>query len=275
MAGGLTEAMETAVKEPHAPRLLLYCINYAPEMLGVGRYAGELGAYLASQGVELEVVTTPPHYPGWRVPKPFRNRYSVETRDGLRVTRCPIFLREEMSGLARLLVALSFAVSTAPIVVWRAVLQRPRTLLATEPSLLSAPAALLAARLCGARAVLHVQDLEVQAAFAVGHLKGGLALSLARSVERFLLRRFDLVITISEQMQAALQEGGVKPERLRLIRNWVDLASIYPKPGPNPVREEVGAQDDERIVLYSGNLGRKQALEEVLDPRRLPWTTVV
>ncbi len=268
--------MVASAKGLHAPRLLLYCVNYAPELLGVGRYAGELGAYLASQGVELEVVTTPPHYPGWRILRPYRNRYTLETHDRVRVTRCPIFLREEMSGLARLLVAVSFAVSTAPVVVWRAVLQRPQTLLATEPSLSSAPAALLAARLSGARAVLHVQDLEVEAAFAVGHLKGGLALSLARSMERFLLKRFDLVVTISEQMQAALQDGGVKPERLRLLRNWVDLTSIYPKPGPNPVREEIGAKDDERIVLYSGNIGRKQALEEVLaaaaitvDDRRL------
>ncbi len=251
------------------PRLLLYCINYAPEMLGVGRYAGELGAHLLSHGAELEVVTTPPHYPGWRVLAPYTNRYTVEKRDRLRVTRCPIFLRERLSGLARLLVAVSFAASTAPIVLWRALRQRPQVLLATEPSLLSAPAALLAARLCGARAVLHVQDLEVEAAFAVGHLKGELALRLARKTERFLLRRFDLVITISERMQAALREGGVAPERLRLIRNWVDLVSIYQKRGPNPFREEMGVGESAYVVLYAGNVGRKQALDQLIEAAAL------
>lgn len=248
-----------------APRLLLYCINYAPEMLGVGRYAGELGAYLASSGVKLEVVTTPPHYPGWRVRAPYRNRYGVEMRDGVRVTRCPIFLRERMSGTARVLVAVSFAVSTAPLVVWRALRQRPHTILATEPSLLSAPAALFAARLCGARAILHVQDLEVDAAFAVGHLRGGLALRLARGAERFLLKRFDRVVTISERMREALCKGGIAPERLHLARNWVDCATIYPKDDANPVREEIGAAEGERVVLYAGNIGRKQALDQLVD----------
>ena len=238
-------------------------------MLGVGRYAGELGAYLAAQGVALEVVTTPPHYPGWRVPEPFRNRYAVEMQGDVRVTRCPILLREKMSGLARLLVAASFAATTAPVVLWRALRQRPDAVIATEPSLLSAPAALSAARLSGARAVLHVQDLEVEAAFAVGHLNGIVALKLARSFERWVLKRFDLVVTISERMQSALREGGVAPERLRLVRNWVDLASIYPKPGPNAFRAEIGAGDDDRVVLYAGNIGRKQALDQVIEAAAL------
>lgn len=252
-----------------APRILVYCINYAPEMLGVGRYAGELGSYLTTQGVHLEVVTTPPHYPGWRVSAPYANRYAVERNGCVRVTRCPIFLRKRMSGFARLLVAASFAASTAPVVLWRALRQRPETLLATEPSLISAPAALLGARLCGARAILHVQDLEVEAAFAVGHLKGGLALNLARLIERFLLKRFDLVVTISEQMKAALQDSGVAPERLRLIRNWVDLSCIYPQRGLSQLREEIAMDEGVRIVLYAGNIGRKQALDQMVDAAAL------
>ena len=253
-----------AIKGARRPRLLIYCINYAPEMLGVGRYAGELGTYLAREGVALEVVTTPPHYPGWRVPAPYRNRYGVERLGGFRITRCPIFLGERMSGLARLMVAVSFAASTAPVVIWRSLTQRPQTLMATEPSLLSAPAALLAARLCGARAVLHVQDLEVEAAFAVGHLKGGAMLAFARGIERFLLKRFDLVVTISERMREALQAGGVDPARLQVVRNWVDLQSIYAKVGPNLIREELGLTDADRVILYAGNIGKKQALDQVL-----------
>ena len=261
--------MPAAGQPSSARRLLVYCINYAPEMLGVGRYAGELATYLAAHGSELEVVTTPPHYPGWRVPAPYKNRYVVERASFVRITRCPIFLRERMSGLARLLVAVSFAASTAPVVLWRALRQRPDTLLATEPSLLSAPAALLAARLTGARAILHVQDLEVEAAFAVGHLKGGAMLASARAVERFLLKRFDVVVTISERMREALQAGGVSPDRLHVVRNWVDLASIYPKGGPNPIRQEIGVGETDRVVLYAGNAGKKQALDQVLDAAAL------
>ena len=48
-------------------KILIYGINYAPEMIGVGRFTGEIGAYLAKNGFRVCVVTAPPHYPGWRV----------------------------------------------------------------------------------------------------------------------------------------------------------------------------------------------------------------
>ncbi len=49
-------------------RLLIHGINYAPEFVGIGRYTGELGAWLQSQGHAVTVLTAPPYYPSWRVP---------------------------------------------------------------------------------------------------------------------------------------------------------------------------------------------------------------
>jgi hypothetical protein len=53
-----------AAKKPR--KILIYGINYAPEMIGVGRFTGEIGAHLATHGFDVCVVTAPPHYPGWR-----------------------------------------------------------------------------------------------------------------------------------------------------------------------------------------------------------------
>ena len=246
-------------------RAMLYCINYAPEMIGVGRYAGELGAHLAAVGVEVEVVTTPPHYPGWAVPPHFANRYGTERLNGARVFRCPMWLSTKMSGLARLLAPLSFAFSSAPVAIVRALIHRPHVVVATEPGLFTAPAALLAARLCGARAVLHVQDLEVEAAFAVSHLKGRWAKVLARAFERVLLRRFDDVVTISNRIRAALLAAGAQADHTTVIRNWVDLSVIRPLDRPSAFRTELALRPGCRVVLYAGNIGAKQALDLVMD----------
>ena len=245
-------------------RAMLYCINYAPEMIGVGRYAGELGTYLAAKGVKVEVVTTPPHYPGWRVPAPFANRYGYESRSGVRVFRCPMRLKPQMGGIARMLAPLSFALASAPVALVRALVHRPQVLLATEPGLFTAPAALLAARLCGAKAVLHVQDLEVEAAFAVRHLKGRFVQALARAFERSVLRRFDEVVTISERMRDALVATGASAERLSVVRNWVDLSAVHPLSRPSSFRLELGVAEAQRVVLYAGNIGTKQALDSVI-----------
>ena len=48
-------------------RVLIHGMNYTPELIGVGRYTGELAEYLATEGHEVEVITTAPHYPGWHV----------------------------------------------------------------------------------------------------------------------------------------------------------------------------------------------------------------
>src|SRR5665811_138581 len=72
-------------------KILIHGMNFAPEPLGIGRYTGELAASLAAQGEAVEVITSVPHYPGWRVRSPYRSgRYVVEDRDGIKVIRCPL-----------------------------------------------------------------------------------------------------------------------------------------------------------------------------------------
>ena len=48
-------------------KILLYGINYSPELTGIGKYSGEMAAWLAAQGHEVRVVTAPPYYPDWKV----------------------------------------------------------------------------------------------------------------------------------------------------------------------------------------------------------------
>ena len=247
------------------PRLFIYGMNYAPELIGVGRYSGELGAYMA-RSADVEVVTTAPHYPGWQVQAPYRAfAFQKEMRDGALVHRCPMLMRKEMRGTWRILAPLSFAFFSAPLALWRILRTRPDTVLAVEPTLGIAPVAVLGAWLTGARAVLHVQDLEVDAAFAVGHLSGGLPRRFALFCERVLLSCFDHVVTISSEMRSRLQAKGVRDNRLSVVRNWVDLGRIRPLPRENGFRRELGLAEADCVALYAGNIGAKQALHVVLE----------
>ena len=154
-------------------KILIHAINYAPELIGCGKYTTELALYLHSRGHQVEVVTAPPHYPGWYVREPYRAlAYVRELLDGVFVTRCPMLMKADGGGLWRLLAPLTFALAAAPMVAWRIFRFRPDVVICVEPTLFSAPVAMTAAKLVGARALLHVQDLEVDAAFGVGHIKG-------------------------------------------------------------------------------------------------------
>ncbi len=247
-------------------KILIYAMNYSPEVAGVGRYTGEIGEHFAAMGHEVAVVTTIPHYPGWKASPPYRNgRYCSETRAGVTIVRCPLVLRERMGGIWRFVAPLSFALMSAPVALWRVLRHRPDIVLCVEPTLMSAPVAVVAARLVGARSVLHVQDLEVDASFAVGHLAESAWLKrLARVLETRLLRGFDRVITISAAMAERLERKGVPSERIATVRNWVDLDLVKPVEGISPYREELGIAETDRVILYSGAIGAKQGFGDLI-----------
>ncbi|MDR6624946.1 WcaI family glycosyltransferase [Caulobacter segnis] len=252
-------------------RIFIYGMNYAPEFTGVGRYTGEIGEHLVSIGHEVSVVTTAPHYPGWKA----RDGYSAkawfkEMVAGATVFRCPLYLDADMKGFKRLLAPLTFALTSAPVAFYQILKQRPDVVLAVEPTLFVAPMALLAGKLVGAKVVLHVQDLEIDAAFAVGHLrKGGLLAKLGAAFERVVMKGFDRVITISHRMAEKIVEKGVKADRVEMIRNWVDVDRIKPLAGASPYRDELGLTDKDFVVLYAGAIGAKQGVGLLIEAARL------
>ena len=74
-------------------KLLVYGINYSPEPTGIGKVTGDMCAWLAARGHEVEVITTAPHYPAWRVDDAYRGRQFVDDQiAGVRVLRAPVAL---------------------------------------------------------------------------------------------------------------------------------------------------------------------------------------
>ena len=250
-------------------RLLIYGINFAPEMIGIGKYSGEMAEWFSAHGHEVEVVTAPPYYPAWRVAEGYSGlQYRKEfwgPAGRVRVTRCPVWVPSRVTGMRRLLHLASFALSSAPALVG-ALCRRPDMVLVVVPTLMTAPFALAVARLFGVPAWLHVQDFEVDAMFGMGIMSrsGGLARA-ALALEAAVMRRFARVSSISTKMCARLRAKGVDAPRVVVFPNWVDLSSVYPLTGANAFRAELDLADGDVMVLYSGNMGEKQGLEVLIE----------
>ncbi|MBQ0943128.1 glycosyltransferase WbuB [Ideonella sp. 4Y16] len=253
-------------------KILLYGINFAPEPTGIGKYTGEMAAWLAAQGHEVRVVTAPPYYPAWHVGAGYSaTAYRAEQVAGARVWRCPLWVPPQPGGLKRVLHLLSFAISSAPVVLWQAT-WRPDVVWVCAPAFACTPVAWLAARLSGARAWLHIQDYEVDVAFDMGLLKGRWVRRLVTGIERWLMRRFDVVSTISQRMLQRAAEKGVAKERIAFFPNWVDVDAVTPWQGTSPYRKKLGISDDQVVALFSGTLGAKQGLHLLPEAARLLQT---
>jgi colanic acid biosynthesis glycosyl transferase WcaI len=262
------------MKEPELPsnriKILIYSANFAPEPTGIGKYSGEMAAWLASRGHDVRVVCAPPYYPSWQVDPSYRGTgYKRERWQGVDVWRAPIWVPKTPTGLARVLHLLTFAFTSFPIML-RQIFWAPDLVVTVAPAFVCAPAAWLTARLCGAQAWLHMQDFEVDIAFRMNLLRGSLLRRAVLRMERLVLRRFDVVSSISGRMAERLLTKGVEPRRIRYFPNWVDVSHIKPTAtSGTSYRKRLGIAPDAVVALFSGSLGGKQGLLVIPEAARL------
>lgn len=219
-------------------RLLVIGLNYAPEQIGIGPYTAGLCETLAGFGHTVEVVAGAAYYPEWRrhPGQPRSGRRQVE--NGVGVTRCRHFIPARPTGLKRILHLASFSLSALIPALRTARRLRPQVVFTVVPSLLGVPTAWLAAKLAGAKLWIHVQDFEVEAAFATGLLGGNLLSRIARGLESRLLRLGDSVSAISPQMVARLGAKGVPVARVYELRNWANTGFAPDPQGAERYRRE-------------------------------------
>ncbi len=252
-------------------KLLLVSQNFSPELTGIGKYSGEMAQAWVDRGHEVFVVCAPEHYPAWRLADADRGlAWRVQRpRPGLTVLRCPLWVPATPSALRRLLYQASFALTSLPALLTLALRHRPDVVMAVVPATFVAPGTWLAARLVGARAWLHVQDLELDAAFGLGFFRSAWLRTGLLALERQMLRRFDHVSTISRRMMRALACKGVDLGRSSLVPNWVDLEALAPdEAGAAAMRSRLGIGARQVVMLFSGTMNRKQGLGVVVETAR-------
>ncbi len=243
-------------------RLLLLGINFAPEIISTAVYSTGMAEWLAARGHDISVVSAKPYFPAWRVFDGWGGWYRKrQPQERLTIVHCPLYVPARPTGAKRILHHASFAFMALPMMLragWR---HRPDVVMVVAPSLLAAPVGVLAARLSGAKTWLHIQDFEVEAAFATGLIKKESSTGrMAIGFERRILSRFDRVSSISAQMLLRLREKGVANTKIVELRNWANLDVVRPLDAPSPYRAEFGIQRP-HVVLYSGNIANKQGLE--------------
>lgn len=246
-------------------KVLLYGINYSPELTGIGKYSGEMAEWLASRNYDVTVVAANPYYPEWRHRPGFsRCRISRAVEHGVTVFRCPLYVPSRPSPVKRILHLLSFSLTStfALLRLWR---WRADLIVYVVPTLFCALQVLLYARLTGARVVLHVQDYEVDAMFGLGLARSGRLARWAYALERLLMRRFDRVSTISAGMLQRARQKGVEADRLVFFPNWSEVRRFQGATRSESLLARLGVRPGCRVVLYAGSMGEKQGLEQVVE----------
>lgn len=222
---------------------------------------------LRDSGLDVEVVTGFPNYPGGKVYPGYRIRMlQREIIDGIPVTRLPLYPSHDGSALRRILNYFSFAASASIYGLFRP--RRPQVIYAYHPPLTVGVCASLIGLVRRIPVVLDIQDMWPDTLRATGMMSSDRVLRIVGLVCDWLYRRVDRIVVLSDGFRRILLERGVPAAKIEVIQNWCDEAKIASPSSHGQVPEGFPSAACFR-VLFAGNIGRAQALEAVLETAQL------
>jgi len=248
-------------------RILLLTQYFAPE---VGASQVRLSAFcreLKAAGHEVEVVTAMPHHPEGRIHPDYRGRfYRRETLESITVHRVWL-LAAKGSGFKRILTYLSFAFFCFFGLI-RA--KRPDYLFVDSPPLFLAIPGWLASRFWRVPFIFNVADLWPDSVLDLGIMRPGIATKFGFALESWTYRQADFVTAVTEGIRTCLlQKKHVPAGKVLFLPNGVDTTLFQPATPPDErLRAQLGLCD-KKIVLYAGNHGYANAMEQLIEAASL------
>jgi glycosyltransferase involved in cell wall biosynthesis len=242
------------------PRVLFLNRSYWPDAEATGQLLTELCEDLAPTFDVMVVAGQPNQNPSG---VKFR-RAGWEIRNGVSVRRVwhSRFPKSFLPG--RVLNLLSYL---AAALVAALFVPRPDLIIVeTDPPLLCLIAAFLR-RWHRAKLVVYLHDIYPDIAVALGKIPDGRLTRWLRQLMFGTYRRADRVVVLSRDMRDLLIAAGVAAQQVDCIPNWIDTELIVPRQDCNAFRQRHGL-DGQFVVMYSGNLGLCQRLEDVLEAAR-------
>ena len=257
--------------EPNPPKkILLISHNFSPEPTGIGKVNGEMIRWLASKGFKCTVITTFPYYPHWKIQPPYKNGWFKkeeinypDSKGLVTIYRCPFYVPSKPSGIKRIIQDFSFWTSMPWVAGMLMLTKKSHDLIITvAPPFHLGYIGMLIRNRMGGKLVYHIQDMQIEASEELNMLSNKRLLDYVYKMEIDLITKADYVSSISTNM---IKKIKAKIDRSVIyFPNWVDTNYFHPLDSHETLKEKWGYQRDNMIFLYSGAIGEKQGLENLL-----------
>ena len=240
--------------------VLMLVPHYEPDLGPSAPLFTLLSLGLAERGHQVTVITTVPHYPSGRVADPFRGpRIWRSDENGVKVLRVPLPSLRRSSLPLRVMQFVCYQLGAT----WVGRSQQFDVALVANPALwVWLPFAWLIKRR-RKPAVFAVFDVFPDVGVALDVFRSRGVISAVSQLERFCLRNSAVVSILSDSFRPGLRALGVPDEKMAVTYGWVDTDLIRPMTRSNLFAQEQQLVDS-FVVLYAGNLGLSQGLENVL-----------
>ncbi|WP_223651768.1 glycosyltransferase family 4 protein [Hymenobacter psoromatis] len=244
-------------------KILVSAMTFAPDHSGIALYSTDFATYAAEQGHEVTVVTGFSWYPKWtKRPEDKRKLFRTDTYKGIKVLRGYLYVPKKVTTLTRMAQEISF-LAFASVNFLRAGKQDAIVLFTTPINL--GLLGVFFRKLWGAKLIINVQDLQLDAAKSLGMLGKLPIVDAMSALEKYSYRKSDLVASISTAMTDIIRQKGIDTKKVYLWPNWINVADANRQGQEQAFRQKFPQYADKIIVGYAGNVGIKQGLSVLID----------
>ena len=241
-------------------KILLLTPYYSPDLGPSAPLFTMLGESLAKRGHVVSVLTTVPHYPSGKVDLDYQGKWVLRsTENDVQViwVWLPSIRRSNLT--MRLLQFICYQAGA----IWAGLSLKYDVVIAANPALWVWLPFVYFVVLKHKPSIFSVHDVYPDVGVTLGIFHYKFVIALVRSLERYCLDRAMVVRILSESFRPGLRNLGVPQAKIALVYDWVDTELIRPLPKRNQFAQK-HAVVDRFVVLYAGNIGFSQGLENVL-----------
>ncbi len=226
----------------------------------------EVARALYDEGCNISVLTGQPNYPDGTIYHDYSACSIVsQCYHGIGIYRVPLIPRGKGGGFSLIANYVSFIVTASIFGPWLFRKKNFDVIFVFAPSpILQAIPAMVLAKLKNARLVTWIQDLWPESLSATGFVKSNILLALVSQVVRWIYRHNDLLLVQSEAFLAPVRQMAGKTP-----------VTFHPNPGDLEYLDSP-SNDCSKIsfgqnfnVVFTGNLGKAQALETIIEAATL------
>lgn len=240
--------------------LLLVTPYYAPDLGPSSPLLSQLCENLVAVGDQVTVIATVPHFPSGHVAPEYRKRaWFWEDRNGVRVCRVWVPSGDRANLRHRLLTFIVYQI----LCCWVGLPLKYNVAFVINPAIETFLPFALLVWLRRKPSIFGVWDLYPEVGIRLGIFRHPIVIRAVKLLEDFCLRHATIVQSLSDGFVTSLRARVKNPDQLVVIPPWLDVDFIRPLPRRSAFSREY-CLDDSFIILYAGNLGFSQGLENVL-----------
>lgn len=244
-------------------RILLPIIQFPPDVNSTGLLMADLCEGLAKEGHEVSVITSFPHYEGFRIQKEFRRKlFQRERYKGMDVLRLYVYAPGKKNMLNRLISYLSFTGLAAVVGVSRR--KSWDVILCPNGGFFIGVTSWLIGALKRIPFIYNVQDLYPEVPVQAGQLRNRYAIEGLKRIESFMYRKANHITVISSAMRENLCAKGVPLGKISILPNFVNTDFIRPLPRSNPFSVAHGLEG-KFVTMHAGNVGYVYDFDSLLE----------